>query len=142
MDDSMKSNLLSSKHWLRFVFMLLFAGILQIATVLMWALVILQFIFSLLTGKDNEQLRDFGASLSRYIFDSLRFLTYNSEEKPFPFADWPENEASESSTDCESESSVYTAMPDETEKDKSSKQSPTSEQPDQVNADEKDKPDT
>ena len=88
-NDQIKSNLISSKHWLRLIFMLVFAAVLQIASIIMWVLVIAQFIFSLITGADNLQLRKFGHGLSIYIFDTLKFLTYVSEEKPFPFADWP-----------------------------------------------------
>ena len=92
-NQQIKSNLTASKHWLRFVFMLIFAAILQIASLVMWLLVIAQFLFSLITGKDNINVRNFGSSLSLYIFHTLRFLTYNSEEKPFPFADWPASDA-------------------------------------------------
>ncbi|TQV67676.1 DUF4389 domain-containing protein [Exilibacterium tricleocarpae] len=92
MDDKLKSNITSSKHWLRFLFMLLFALLLQVATAIMWVLVILQFLFALITGKDNAKLRAFGSSLCIYIYESLQFLTYNREDKPFPFADWPEPE--------------------------------------------------
>lgn len=88
-NEELKSNLLSSKHWLRLVFMLLFAALLQVASIIMWVLVLLQFIFSLITGQDNINLRRFGHSLSTYIYQTLKFLTYSSEEKPFPFADWP-----------------------------------------------------
>lgn len=88
-NETLKSNLLSSRHWLRLLFMLLFAGLLQVAGIIMWIVVGLQFIFSLITGQDNLNLRRFGHSLSTYIYQSLQFLTYNSEEKPFPFADWP-----------------------------------------------------
>ena len=89
-NDQLKSNLTSSKHWLRLVFMLIFAAILQVASIIMWVLVIAQFLFSLVTGADNINLRQFGHSLSIYIFHTLKFLTYASEEKPFPFADWPD----------------------------------------------------
>ncbi|HWV13908.1 MAG TPA: DUF4389 domain-containing protein [Cellvibrio sp.] len=89
-NDQIKSNLQSSKHWLRLVFMLLFAAVLQVASIVMWLLVIVQFIFSLITGADNSNLRKLGYGLSVYIFDTLKFLTYASEEKPFPFADWPQ----------------------------------------------------
>jgi hypothetical protein len=89
-NEQIKSNLTSSKHWLRLIFMLVFAAILQLASIIMWVLVIAQFIFSLITGEDNTNLRKFGHSLSIYIFDTLKFLTYACEEKPFPFADWPQ----------------------------------------------------
>jgi len=95
-NEQLKSNLTSGKHWFRLIFMLLFAAILQLASLIMWVLVILQFLFSLITGQDNVHLRRFGHSLSTYIYEVLRFLCYSSEEKPFPFADWPEAPAAES----------------------------------------------
>ena len=88
-NEQLKSNLTSSKHWLRLVFMLLFALVLQVASLVMWVLVAVQFVFSLITGEDNQHLRRFGHSLSTYIYEVLKFLCYSSEEKPFPFADWP-----------------------------------------------------
>ncbi len=89
-NQELKSNLSSSKHWLRLVFMVIFALILQVTSILMWAIVVAQFLFSLITGSDNSNLRRFGHSLTTYIFETLKFLTYSSEEKPFPFADWPQ----------------------------------------------------
>lgn len=91
MDEQLKSNLTSSKHWIRLLFMILFALALQVASIVMTALVVVQFLFALITGNDNQQLRKFGDSLSIFIFDTLQFLIYNSEEKPFPFSDWPES---------------------------------------------------
>ncbi len=85
-----KEKVLSADHWLRFVFMVLFAGIACVASYVVAVLIFIQFVFALFTGNPNDRLRIFGASLSQYIFEILSFLTYNSEDKPFPFADWPE----------------------------------------------------
>lgn len=93
MDKQLKENLLSSKHWMRFFYMVFFAVCMQVASMVMWVLVILQFLFALVSGSDNAQLRAFGQSLSTYIHQTLNFLTYNSEDKPFPFMDWPEVQA-------------------------------------------------
>lgn len=87
--------LLSADHWLRFAFMVLFAIILGVVSYVMTALVIVQFIWALIAGEGNDKLREFGSSLSQYIYQMLRFLTYNTEDKPFPFADWPDAEAAE-----------------------------------------------
>ena len=92
MDDNLKSNLTSREHWTRLVYMIIFALCLQVASIVMWALVVLQFLFALVTGKDNGNLRSFGQSLSEYIYEALQFLTYNSNDKPFPFSSWPEPE--------------------------------------------------
>ncbi len=89
MSEEVKTNLLSAEHWMRFIFMVVFFLLLEVAGMVIGAVVVLQFLFSLFTGSDNQKLRDFGRSLSTYIHQSLKFLTYNSEEKPFPFSDWP-----------------------------------------------------
>lgn len=97
-DDKEKTwseRLLSAEHWLRFLFMVLFAIILGVVGYVMTAVVVLQFIWGLVTGEGNDKLRQFGSSLSQYIYQTLRFLSYNTEEKPFPFADWPESEKGE-----------------------------------------------
>ncbi len=90
-----KSPFLSSQHWLRLVYMLLFAAALQLASLVMWFVVIVQFLLTIFTGKNNEKLREFGGSLSLFIFQALQFLSYNTEEKPFPFADWPASNVSD-----------------------------------------------
>lgn len=90
-NETLKSNVTSASHWLRFLYMLLFAVLLYVAAWVMAVVVILQFLFTLLSGSPNPNLRLFGDSLSRYIFEALQFLTYNRERKPFPFSDWPDN---------------------------------------------------
>ncbi len=88
--EQVKSNVTSASHWMRFVYMLLFAVILYVAGIVVGVVVLIQFLFALFTGSDNTQLRQLGDSLSQYIYAALRFLTYNTDDKPFPFADWPE----------------------------------------------------
>jgi hypothetical protein len=89
MDDDLKHNLTAKQTWLRGMFILLFAFFLVIARVVTGAVVVIQFLFTVFTGKSNANLRNFGASLSRYVYQCLLFLTYNSDTKPFPFEDWP-----------------------------------------------------
>lgn len=74
---------------IRLVFMVIFAALLQLAIMVLWPVVVLQFGFALITGSDNEALREFGKSLSTFVRQTLDFLTYNTEDKPFPFQDWP-----------------------------------------------------
>ena len=92
---SWKERLTSPEHWLRFVFMVLFGVISGIAGYVITAVVVLQFVWALITGEGNDKLRKFGGSLSQYIFQILSFLTYNTEDKPFPFSDWPESKTSD-----------------------------------------------
>ena len=89
MNPQLKSNLLSAEHWLRFVYMALFVFCLYIASMVMVVTVVAQFIFALVTGNDNTKLCQFGKGLSLYIQQVLFFVTYNSDEKAFPFSDLP-----------------------------------------------------
>jgi hypothetical protein len=52
-----------------------------------------QFLFVLLSGERNEQLRVFGVSLAEFTRQTLRYLAYDTNERPFPFADWPRVES-------------------------------------------------
>ncbi len=89
MDKQLKANITSSELWLRLIYMVFFGVCLQLVRIMMWAIVVLQFCLVLITGGDNEYLRNFGLTLSQYVFQVFKFLTYNTEEKPFPFSDWP-----------------------------------------------------
>lgn len=90
MDDQLKSNLTSKKHWSRLVYMVLFALFVYVAAFVVAVLIVVQFLFALVTGTDNRKLRQMGNGVAHYIHQSLLFLTYSSEVKPFPFSDWPE----------------------------------------------------
>jgi len=102
--DELKSNLLSPQHWLRLIFMLMFVVLLYIASTVIGVLVALQFLFALITGKDNTNLRSLGDSISTYIFQALQFLTYNSDQKPFPFSEWPSRSSEKAASKTSDES--------------------------------------
>ncbi len=89
MNTGLKSNLTRRATWTRGLYMLLFALIYGVAEFVLGAVVIFQFVAILVSGKTNERLRDFGGSLSTFIYQILVFLTFNSESLPFPFAPWP-----------------------------------------------------
>ncbi|CAA6813492.1 MAG: Unknown protein [uncultured Thiotrichaceae bacterium] len=74
--------------WLRIFYMVLFAIAYSIAEIILTIIIIIQVILNLLTGTINERLRQFSSELSLYVYDTLRFLTYNTEDKPFPLSDW------------------------------------------------------
>jgi len=75
--------------WERLVYTLLFAIAFNVAEVVLWAITAVQFLFKLFTGVANQQLRGFGQSLGTFMYDVILFLTFRSDEKPFPFAPWP-----------------------------------------------------
>ena len=88
--DGIVDNAMQVSAWIRVIFMLAFAIVLYlvIAPVIL-VLMIVQALFVIITGDSNSNLRFLGAALSKYIFQVLEFLSYNSNTKPFPFSDFP-----------------------------------------------------
>ena len=82
-------NLTNGQTWLRGIFMLLFVLIYSVTEVIVFVVVMLQFLFVLFTGQQNTRLKDFGDALSIFVYQVMSYWTYNSEERPFPFAQWP-----------------------------------------------------
>jgi len=70
--------------------MLLFLIICELGKVILSLVALAQFVFVLLTGSANENLQRFGKSMGIYLQLVVEYLSYNQEEKPFPFAPWPE----------------------------------------------------
>ncbi|MEX2365777.1 MAG: DUF4389 domain-containing protein, partial [Pseudohongiellaceae bacterium] len=89
-DDDIKENILSPSQWLRILYMVFFAVVCWLLGIIMSVLVIAEVLISLISGRDNENLRQLGASLIQYFYQILQFLTYNTEKKPFPFSSFPE----------------------------------------------------
>jgi len=89
MDTEQKENMTPQEAWTRGLFMLMFFILLQLAKIVAGMVVVLQFLFTIFTNQSNDNLLHFGGSLSRYIYQIWRFLTYNTETQPFPFAPWP-----------------------------------------------------
>lgn len=95
MSDEFVENLKQPSAWLRILFMAGFVIALYVAGVVLMVLMLAQILFSLITGSDNINLRRLGAAINLYVAQILDFLTYNSELKPFPFAPFPLDEASD-----------------------------------------------
>ena len=75
--------------------MLLFTVLLMAARLVITLVVVVQFLLVLLIGSDNENLRNLGQGLAKWVSGTVMFLTFNSEEKPFPFNEWPSIDATE-----------------------------------------------
>ncbi len=75
--------------WTRGLFMLLFGMFYSLAGTVLLVVATAQFIFLIVSDKPNPRLTSFGNSLAEYIRQIAAFQTFNTEEKPFPFSDWP-----------------------------------------------------
>lgn len=68
------------------LFIILFGAVVE---GLLAAVILVQFIHLLLTGKRNRPLLWLGRLLSEYTYGVLRYLTFATDDKPFPFGEWP-----------------------------------------------------
>ena len=90
-----KKTLTNGETWIRFAYMLLFTLLLMAARLIITIVAILQLLIVLFSGADNENLRNLGQGLGKWVYQTVMFLTFNSNNKPFPFDEWPELDPSE-----------------------------------------------
>jgi Domain of unknown function (DUF4389) len=71
------------------LYFILFYFIGYIVWLLTVAISIFQFFYDLILKGPNQHLLKFGNSLNRYLYDIVRFISFGTETKPFPFSPWP-----------------------------------------------------
>ena len=84
-----KENVKNPDVWIRGLFIVVFGVILYFLFGVIWLLVIFQFLTKVITGNLNAQLSKFSVGLTLYAFQILNYITFQSEERPFPFSPWP-----------------------------------------------------
>ena len=95
MQEQINQNLKKLGTWKRIAFMLVFSVIVGLVRILLWAVILLQVASTLLTGSVNTNILNFGRSLSAYLYHILIFITFNTDQTPFSFADWELTEKTE-----------------------------------------------
>jgi len=95
MEQQTKTHLLNPEIWIRLLYMIVFGLLSILARIVVWIVAVLQLLLVLITGTDNKNLRDLGQGAAKWTYQAFMFLTFNSNDKPFPFSDWPEIEESE-----------------------------------------------
>ena len=90
MSGEIKEHVTRRSIWLRLVFMIVLSVAFNVAEVIIFAVVAFQFLASLFTGQPNDRLARFGRNLARYLQQITVYLTFTTEEKPFPFTPWPD----------------------------------------------------
>tara|TARA_B100001057_G_scaffold408047_1_gene422158 strand:+ start:715 stop:1086 length:372 start_codon:yes stop_codon:yes gene_type:complete len=99
MSEINKDELLDLKKWQRLFFMVIYGTAINFVVSILIFLVAIQFIFYLFTSKTNNQLQSANNWLQGFFNDSLNFLSFNSDSKPWPFND--KYESSDSNKDGE-----------------------------------------
>ena len=99
MNEINKDELLELKKWKRFFFMVIYSFAINAVVNILIILAILQSLFYLFSSKTNNQLKSANNWLQGFFNDSLNFLSFNTDSKPWPFND--KSEVSNSSEDAE-----------------------------------------
>ena len=92
METINKDEILKSSKWIRFLFMALYAFALNFALPICIGLAFIQFLFVLFTSKVNPSIANVNSYVIEFFEDSLSFLLFQTEEKPFPFKNNSEGE--------------------------------------------------
>lgn len=88
--NTVKENVKNPDTWLRGLFIVVFGVIFYALYLIIWLLVVFQFVLKVVTGSLNAQLLAFSDGLTRYAYQVLRYITFQSEDRPWPFAPWPD----------------------------------------------------
>ena len=97
-----KDEILKTSKWIRFIFMVLYAFVINFALTISIGLAFIQFLFVLFTSKVNTSISNINSHVLEFFNDSLMFLLFQTEEKPFPF----KNNSSDEGTVIEAETEV------------------------------------
>jgi len=84
-----KENAKNIDTWIRGLFILVFGVIFYFLYGIIWLLVVFQFLTKVITGQLNQNLSEFSNRLTKYAFQILLYITFQSEERPFPFSSFP-----------------------------------------------------
>ena len=93
-DKPIEENLKSKATWTRLLFMVISYILISIASFVGTFVVVLGFLWLLITGEVNPQIRQVGQSIAAYVYEIVRYLTFNTDQRPFPLGgDWPSGSA-------------------------------------------------
>ena len=90
--EEWKDNFLKQGKWIRLFWMVSFSFVYYLSMTVLWLIVFFQFLFVLITDKRSENISHVSLGFRHYMVQILDYLTYHSEEKPFPFSDFPKGQ--------------------------------------------------
>lgn len=89
MQEEIKQRLQKKEIWQHGLYILFFMFIYGFSNFLIINIVLFQYATLILTGSTNVLLLGFSQNLSTYIRQIIVFLSFNSDQRPFPFSAWP-----------------------------------------------------
>ena len=85
------SNTKSSGLWVRVVYMILFLLVFSISESIVILTTVVAFAFQLFGKPVPSGVLYIGRTFARFIEQVILFLTFNTEQQPFPFSPWPDD---------------------------------------------------
>jgi len=86
---NVKENVKNVDVWIRGLFIVVFGVIFYFLLIIISLVVIFQFVMRILTGNLNQNIFTLSEGLCLYAFQILNYVTFRSEERPYPFSAWP-----------------------------------------------------
>ena len=83
--DIDKEEILKTSKWVRFLFMVVYAFVINFVLTICIGLAFIQFLFFLFTSKVNGSIAEFNIHIVEFFHDCIAFLLFATEDKPFPF---------------------------------------------------------
>lgn len=74
---------------IRLLAVLFFIALFMLASSVVAVVIMVQFGWRFAARTTNDRLLLLSAGLTRYMFDILQFITFNHDQKPYPFSAWP-----------------------------------------------------
>ncbi len=107
MKHSISCNLKRCDGWVRLLYMVVIFVCYSISKMIVAAIAVFQIVMFVFTRNINPSLCVFGQNLSTYHYQVIRFLTFNTETRPFPFSDWPHGVADTNGEDDSTPSDAH-----------------------------------
>ena len=84
-------NIKEPSIWVNFFLKIIYLVFLNFIVPFLGFITLLQLLFSIGSKKPNENLVSFSKKISSYIYQIINFITYSSDQRPWPFNSFPES---------------------------------------------------
>ena len=81
---------------IRLVYITFFYLLYSMTDIVLLVITLVQSVLNIFASQPSQTLTAFGANLGLYVNQIANYLSYQSNEKPFPFSEWPNIEDSSS----------------------------------------------
>jgi hypothetical protein len=90
MDPNLKAELTAREKWVRLIYIIVYAVLFQVAELIVGISVVIQFLWTLVTGQPNANLREFTQRLAEWVRQVVEYVTWAGDARPWPFGnEWP-----------------------------------------------------